>query len=240
MIEAGSETTSSSLNTAIKYLAAFPDVQKTANEEITRVIGDGRVPTFSDYDQLPYIRALVKEVLRIRPVTTVGTPHYTTADIVYKDYFIPKNTVVSLCQYSIHYDPALYPNPKAFEPARFLNHPEKAGVYAAIADPYQRDHFDFGAGRRICPGMHLAENSLFITLAKVLWAFKILPPEDEAVDVSDEAYEEGANTVPKPYRVRFISRNKEREGLVKREWEEAETEGFWLGKVKVEARGVVV
>jgi cytochrome P450 len=102
MIEAGSETTSSALNSAIKYLAKFPDAQRRAHEELSRVVGDSRLPTFDDEEALPFIRAMVKEVLRIRPVTTIGTPHYTTSDVVYKNYVIPKDTIVSLCQYAIH------------------------------------------------------------------------------------------------------------------------------------------
>lgn len=245
MIEAGSETTSSALNTCILYLAANPHIQHLAGEELSRVIGPNRTPTFADEASLPYIRALVKETLRIRPVTNIGSPHYTTAPVVYKGHYIPANTVVSLSQYAIHFDPGRWSNPDAFDPSRYLAYPHKSGVYAAAADARERDHFDFGAGRRICPGMHLAENSLFITIAKLVWAFEILPPVGrdgrlEVVDTSDEAYELGANTLPKPYRMRFVPRDEGREEVVRTEWERARKEGFWLGDRKVEEQGVVV
>ncbi|PSK58738.1 3-hydroxyphenylacetate 6-hydroxylase [Elsinoe australis] len=245
MIEAGSETTSSALNTCILYLAANPQIQRLAAEELSRVIGPTRTPTFADEASLPYIRALVKETLRIRPVTNIGSPHYTTAPVVYKGHYIPANTVVSLSQYAIHFDPGRWSNPDAFDPSRYLAYPHKSGVYAAAADARERDHFDFGAGRRICPGMHLAENSLFITIAKLVWAFEILPPVGrdgrlEEVDTSDEAYELGANTLPKPYRMRFVPRDAWREGVVRAEWERARKEGFWLGDRKVEEQGMVV
>lgn len=245
MIEAGSETTSAALNTAIKYLAAFPESQKAAREELGRVIGDQRSPTFDDEDSLPYIRATVKEVLRIRPVTTIGSPHFTTSDIVYKGMLIPKNTVVSLGQYAIHYDEKRWANPEVFDPSRYLAYPLKAGAYAASGDPDGRDHFDFGAGRRICAGIHLAENSLFITLAKILWSFEIRPPLDVddtemEVDISDESYEEGGNTVPKPFKVRFIPVNAARQETLIQEWERAKREGFHLGGVRVDVDGVVI
>ncbi|KAF2225595.1 putative O-methylsterigmatocystin oxidoreductase [Elsinoe ampelina] len=245
MIEAGSETTSSALNSCIKYLAANPHIQDIANEEISRVVGDSRSPQYSDEEQLPYIRATVKETLRIRPVTNIGSPHYTTAPVTYKGYYIPANTVVSLSQYAIHFDPAKWSNPQAFDPARYLAYPHKSGVYTAAADANTRDHFDFGAGRRICPGMHLAENSLFITIAKLIWAFEILPPlgangKAEVVDVSDDAYEPGANTLPKPYKMRFVPRSREREAVLRQEWSTAQKEGFWLGDRKVEVQGMVV
>ena len=245
MIEAGSETTSSTLNSAIKYLACYPEAQATANEELSRVIGDSRSPTFDDEPNLPYIRATVKEALRIRPVANIGSPHYTSTDITYKDFFIPKGTVVTINQYAIHYDPQLYEDAATFRPERYLKHPLRAGAYSGHADPYARDHFSFGAGRRICPGMHLAENSLFILLAKILWAFEIRPPltaegKEETLDVSDDAYEDGANTLPKPYKVRFVPRSPEREKVLQAEWKRAETDGYWLGDVKIDAEGVVV
>ncbi|KAG2026555.1 hypothetical protein GB937_001336 [Aspergillus fischeri] len=244
MIEAGSETTSSALNSCVKYFAAYPEAQAKAFAEIQRVVGEDRIPSFKDEPELPYIRACAKEVLRIRPVTNIGSPHYTTADIVYKDYFIPANTVVSINQYALHFDPDRYENPDDFIPDRYLKHPLKAGAYAAHPDPYARDHFDFGAGRRICPGMHLAENSLFITIACIIWAFEILPPVQDGkvgtVDVSDAAYEDGANTLPKPSKLRFVPRSSDVENTLRREWARAKEEGYTLGEVKVNAEGVVV
>ncbi|KAH7355740.1 putative O-methylsterigmatocystin oxidoreductase [Pyrenochaeta sp. MPI-SDFR-AT-0127] len=245
MIEAGSETTSAALNIAIKYLAAFPEAQRAAHEELARVIGESQSPTFEDEPSLPYIRAMVKETLRIRPVTTMGSPHYTTSDVTYKDFFIPKNTVVSLSQYAIHYDPARWDDPEKFDPSRYLSYPLTAGAYAASGDANARDHFDFGAGRRICPGMHLAENSLFITLSKILWAFEIRPPfgsdaKEEEVDVSDAAFEPGMNTLPKPYKIRFVARSPAIERTLREEWKVAQENGFMLGNVRVDTAGMMV
>ena len=247
MIEAGSETTSSALNSAILYLSAHPEVQDRADEELSRVVGDERSPTFEDEADLPYIRAIGKEILRIRPVTTIGTPHYATADVEYKGYLIPKGTVVCMSQYVLHFDERRWEKDggQNFDPSRYLDYPEKAGVYAAARDANGRDHFDFGAGRRICPGMHLSENSLFITIAKILWAFRIEPgrgPDGKPlpVDLSDDAYEPGVNTLPKEFPARFVSRNETRARVLRHEWSKAQEEGFWLGDRKVDTEGVVV
>lgn len=245
MIEAGSETTSSALNSVIKFLAADPEVQKCARKELIKSVGEDRSPTFEDEHNLPYIRAMVKEILRMRPPTNIGTPHRATADIIYKDMFIPKGTIISLHQYALHWDPIRYPEPEKFNPSRYHSHTLKAGAYAAHPDPYARDHFSFGAGRRICPGMHLAENSLFIVLAKLLWAFDIRPPLNEdgteaMMDLSDEANEPGANTLPKPYRVRFIPRSEKAADVVRQEWTRAQRDGFYLGSIKVNTDGMVV
>lgn len=218
-------------------------MQARAHAEIDEVVGLSASPTFEHENRLPYIRAMVKEILRIRPVTNIGTPHYTTADVTYKDFFIPKGTVISIHQYALHYDTSRYDNPKSFRPERYLNHPLKAGAYSGQSDPYARDHFDFGAGRRICPGMHLAENSLFITLAKILWAFHIKPPLQadgklQLMDTSDDAYELGANTLPKAFKVRFVPRDTTREQVTRQEWLDAQKDGFFLGHVKVNIDGV--
>lgn len=245
MIEAGSETTSSALNSVIMYLAAAPEIQRRAREELLSVIGTDRTPTFDDEQSLPYIRATVKEILRMRPAANVGSLHRTTAEVVYKDMVIPKGTIVTINQYALHYDPERYEDPYTFNPARYLNHPLKAGAYTAHPDPYARDHFTFGAGRRVCPGMHLAENSLYIVLAKMLWAFEIRPPLNEdgseaTMDASEDAFEGGANTLPKPYRVRFIARDAKAAEVVRSEWSRAKEEGFYLGAVKVDSAGMVL
>jgi hypothetical protein len=238
MIEAGSETTSSALNSVIKFLAAYPDVQRKAREEIFSVVGNDRTPTYPD--NLPSIRAIGKEIMRMRPVANIGTPHRTTDNVVYKDMFIPKGTVISIHQYALHYDESRYKDPETFNPDRYLGHLLNASIYAAHPDPYERDHFNFSAERRICPGMHLAENSLGIVLAKLLWAFKILPPEGMKMDLSDESNEEGSNTLLKLYRVRFVPRSEEVTEVIRREWSDAKKNGFWLGTTKVNTAGVVV
>ncbi|KAJ5103775.1 hypothetical protein N7532_004304, partial [Penicillium argentinense] len=235
LIEAGAESTSAAVNSCMLYLSGYPDVQRRAHEELGNVVGNTRSPTFRDMVQLPYIRAIVKETLRIRPLTSTGIPHYATADVNYKGYTIPKNCIIAIQQYPIHYDPSIFPEAEIFKPERYLGHPHRAGVYAASANPRERDHWDFGAGRRICPGMHLAENSLFITISKILWAFQVLAPGK--VDLSHNAYEPGSMTVPKPFSVSFVPRNQEIEKLVKMEWKVAEAEGYTLRDVKVNATG---
>jgi cytochrome P450 len=242
LIEAGSETTSAGINTALLYLSAHTEVRAKAHEELSRVVGRSRSPTFEDEKDLPYIRAIIKETMRIRPVTNIGTPHYTTAPITYKDIYIPANSVVAIQQYAIHYDPSLFPEPDRFNPDRYLEFPEKSGFYAT-GGADKRDHWNFGAGRRICSGLHLAENSMFIVLAKLLWAFDILPPLDNEgretkVDLSDEAFESGGNTIPKPYSVRWKVRGNEVRKTIEREVAEAKRDGYVLRGVRVTTEGV--
>jgi cytochrome P450 len=77
-------------------MALFPDVQRKAQEEIAHVVGQNRLPTVADRANLPYINAVVKEVLRWHPVAPMGLPHMSTSDDTYDNYFIPKGSII-LC-----------------------------------------------------------------------------------------------------------------------------------------------
>ena len=74
--------------------------------------------------------------------------------------------------WALHYDPVRFPNPDVYEPERFLNFHQTAGE-EANGDVDKRPHFAFGGGRRICPGMHVAERSIFLNYARILWGFDI-------------------------------------------------------------------
>jgi cytochrome P450 len=245
MIEAGSETTSATFNSMILYLMSAPEAVRKAQEELARIVGDERSPTWDDEDQLPYIRSIVKEILRVRPVASVGSPHYTDGPMIYKNYHIPKNTAVTIFQYGIHDDPKRWDHPEKFDPDRYLSYNLKAGQYVGQSDPNKRDHWAFGGGRRICSGIHLAENSLFILAAKFLWAFTPRPPlneraEEQAFVVTEDMYESVTTTIPKPFKCRLVPRNEVVVSTLKREWAEARVAGFDLGDKHVDERGIVV
>jgi cytochrome P450 len=71
-------------------MAMFPAVQNKAREELDRVVGTDRVPTYDDEPSLPYIQAVYREVSRWRPAVPLGVLHASSADDVYKGYYIPK------------------------------------------------------------------------------------------------------------------------------------------------------
>ncbi|KAF9634968.1 Cytochrome P450 [Lasiodiplodia theobromae] len=96
LVEAGSETTASTLNNFILCMTLFPEAMRTAQEEIDRVVGSDRLPQWEDEQELPYTRALIKEVLRWRPVNKFGMTHASSEDDWYEGFFIPKGSVVVL------------------------------------------------------------------------------------------------------------------------------------------------
>ncbi|KAL3426703.1 cytochrome P450 oxidoreductase [Phlyctema vagabunda] len=178
LVEAGSETTSTTLNNFILALLLFPETAVKAQEEIDKVVGSKRLPTFEDEKNLPYVRAMVKEVLRWRAVNKFGMMHATSEDDWYEGYFIPKGTVAVLNWWAIHMNPELFGNPQSFDPSRYLEKNLPAAEYLNSNDPYERDHFTYGAGRRVCPGVHVAERSLYINIVRTLWGFDINKAKD--------------------------------------------------------------
>lgn len=184
MFEAGSGTTAAALQTLLLALTVFADVSELANEELDRVCGD-RIPTFDDFNDLPYIQAVVKETLRWRPVTAGGFPHLLIKDDTYNGYHLPAGTVVIPNSWAIHLDPERYPDPDRFHPSRFLDSsfptgPQPGADLNTSDTSVGRGHWAFGFGRRACPGQHIADRSLFIAAARILWAFKVTKALDAA------------------------------------------------------------
>jgi hypothetical protein len=86
LVEAGSDTTSSFTQTLVLALTAFPEVQTKAQAELDRVVGDDRMPTYEDYEKMPYLRAVVNEVHRFRPNAPI-IPHAATADVTVRIFY---------------------------------------------------------------------------------------------------------------------------------------------------------
>ncbi|KPM40116.1 hypothetical protein AK830_g6438 [Neonectria ditissima] len=209
LIEAGSETTATTLNNWILAMTLYPEEMKKAQEEIDRVVGSSRLPEWEDEKDLPFVRGMIKETLRWRPVNKFGMYHASSEDSWYGEYFIPKDSVVVLNWWAIHRDPSRYAEPDEFRPSRYLGKPLSAAEYININDPEERDHFTYGAGRRVCPGVHLAEKSLFILIARMLWGFNISKkkaPDGSVVEPSTTMLP-GFLSVPEPFECEITCRS---------------------------------
>lgn len=163
MYAGGSDTTVSAISSFVLAMLLFPDVQKKAQLEIYSVVGTDRLPNFEDRDRLPYVDALVKETLRWMAVLPMGVVHTAEEDFHYKDYVFSKGTTFIPATWWFLHDPSIYPEPSSFDPDRYLKprnepHPNFAA---------------FGFGRRICPGRYLADESLFISISRLLSAFNM-------------------------------------------------------------------
>ena len=119
-----------------------PEVVRKAQEELDRVVGKDRLPDFSDREDLVYIDAVVKEIVRWAPPLPICVPNRTIRDDVYRGYFIPAGATVIQNIWAILRDPTIYPNPEAFDPDRFL---KDGRLNPLVFNPEDRI---FGTGRR--------------------------------------------------------------------------------------------
>lgn len=174
----GLDTTSSTLHTLILGLCLFPEALKNAQTELDAVVGKARSPDWDDIQNLPYCQAILKEAMRWRSVTALGGfAHAPVQDDAYKGYTFPSGIHVYGNLWGIHHNARDFPDPHAFRPERFL---DERRPY-----PTQLGHHAFGWGRRSCSGQHFAEQGLSMTVARLLWAFDIMPGLDEKVSLSE-------------------------------------------------------
>lgn len=201
-LAAGAESTVSSLSSFMLAMVLYPDVQSKARREIDTVTGPGRLPDFSDRGSLPYVDAVVREVLRWNPVAPLGLPHMVTHDDEYNGYFIPAGTTIVGNSWTILHDPVTYTDPGRFNPERFLSVGKGSPVF---------DHVSvaFGYGRRICPGRFMAEGQLWVSVACILSAFDISPGHDEnGMPVHTQAaFASGMISHPLPFKCTITPRS---------------------------------
>lgn len=134
-------------------------------------------------------------------------------DDVVDGYKIPKGTTVLLNVWGLHHEQKGVPgslSPFTFDPDRFVGRTSPAATFAASKDYEARDHYGYGAGRRLCPGIHLAERNLFIGMAKLLWAFTLEEKAGvDSVDVNPKTgYSEGFLHCAKPFACKVTVRGK--------------------------------
>ncbi|KAI0055362.1 cytochrome P450 [Artomyces pyxidatus] len=211
---AGIDSTMSTIMWTIICTLVNPEVMKKAQAEIDAVVGRYRLPTFQDEPGLPYVSAIIKEVTRFRPVAPLAVPHAVTRDDSYDGYVIPKGTTIWGNVEALTQDPMLFAAPEKFYPERFLG---------KDLDPRLVDFtMPFGFGRRMCPGMHVALQSVFIVVARILWAFDLVPASDgELPDVNAKAAI-GLTRGPAPFKFGVRARHPDAVRIIEEEGAEAD------------------
>ncbi|KAF8130948.1 cytochrome P450 [Mycena galopus ATCC 62051] len=215
LMEGGSESTATFLQSLVLALIAYPEAQKKAHEEMDRVVGEHRMPTLGDLEHMPYIRALILETHRFRPVGPLAIPHAALAAEEYRGYVIPKGSTIIV-------NISLYDNPEDFLPDRYLL--TENGTKLGVDGSSMRHSFVFGFGRRLCPGIHLARNAININTMNLIWAFNFKPEidaEGHPVPVDTFAYKQGLGSAPHPFKCRITPRTAEKAKIIECEFLEA-------------------
>ncbi|KJA23111.1 hypothetical protein HYPSUDRAFT_602568 [Hypholoma sublateritium FD-334 SS-4] len=169
---AGVGTTASSIVVFLIAMVTYPQICKRAQDDIDRVTGGQRLPDYGDLKSLPYIQAIIREVLRWRPITPLGITHVNDKDDVYNGYYIPKGSIIYSNIWAMSRDPIKYKDPEVFNPDRFLT---EAGELNG-----DEVSFAFGFGRRICPGRHLTVASIWLAAAVILASFDVEQKKDSS------------------------------------------------------------
>lgn len=169
---AGQDTTWSTLVVFVLNMVLYPEVFRKAQRAVDDVVGRDRLPTFDDRPNLRYIDYLVQETLRICPVSPVGVPHRSLKDDFYNGYFIPAGSFIYANARAMTRDATRYSDPDTFDPDRYV--PAEEG---GRGEPFPTGQFGFG--RRICVGKHLAEASVWIAIAQIASTLNIGRAVDE-------------------------------------------------------------
>lgn len=185
----------------------YPEVQAKAQAEVDQVVDGRRLPTIADRAQLPYVNAVLSEVLRYCNAAPVGLPHMSREDDVYGGYFIPKGTIIIPNVRAMQFDRRYYGEPDVFDPSRFLK---------SVPD-LSPSSFVFGFGRRICPGRFMADANFFIVCTSVLATMNISPEldGDGRPIVPAVEYTEGITARPIQFPCKIGVRSAEAEGLIR-------------------------
>ncbi|KAI8985484.1 cytochrome P450 [Pilobolus umbonatus] len=204
LVIGGADTTAIALQWIIALLCHYPDIQDRARREIDEFVNKyQRLPTFQERNETPYTFAMLRECMRYKEVTPFGTPHLTTKDIEVDGYLIPKGVSVATSMEALHFNPDNYSDPEKFIPERFLGF-EKSMMASAQGSIQERDHYIFGWGRRLCPGIYLTENELYVFVSKMLHRC-IIQPHGELPDI--RVVPQGILAPPLPYQVRINRRS---------------------------------
>ncbi|EMD36399.1 hypothetical protein CERSUDRAFT_84543 [Gelatoporia subvermispora B] len=196
MYGGGVETSYATLAIFFLLMALHPEKQAAAQREIDAVVGQDRLPRIADREQLPYVSALIQEVMRWHVVTPLSIARRTAQDDVYNGYRIPKGTVVvpnvwALSQMNCE-------DPQSFKPERFLG-PNK---------PASPNEYIFGFGRRLCPGKYLAEANIFAVIADTLAAFDIRPADEKSgAQLRETVFSRGLVSCPEEFQCKITPRS---------------------------------
>ena len=195
---AGGEPTSVTLKWAIRYLAMNPEIQRKAQQEIDDVVGNGDRPVeFADRTSLPYVQALIQDLIRIADIHPIGVVHSPSEDVEMDGFLIPKGSFVFPNFHHIHHDPMYWEKPNELYPEHWL---DAEGNFISKREGF----LAFGVGKRKCPGQEVAQMELFTFLSNLLkkFTFKLTPEDTGKIESTA-----GVVVSPKPYPIILESRD---------------------------------
>jgi len=177
------------------------------HEELDRVIGSDRLPTWEDRDQLPYLNAVICELMRWKHFAPFGLPHMTLEDTTCGGYNIPQGAQVLVNFHASFMDPTAWKNPEQWRPERFLEeekHLQRSFLDGEMKpDKASYKFIPFGTGLRMCVGWGVGRAVLWLKVATHLHCFKLEHPSGGKYNM-DESF--GVTVLPEDQAVKFTPR----------------------------------
>lgn len=171
----GTSVTSTTVEWVMAELMHRPEIKLRAQEELERVVGRDRPVNESHIPKLHYLRALIKESLRLHAVVPLLVPRMPSQHCVVGGYLIPKDACVVTNVWAIHTDSRVWDSPSEFQPERFLT----------TKNMRECCFFPFGLGKRKCAGLPLVNRMLPLVVATLLHAFEWQLPDEVKFDLCE-------------------------------------------------------
>ncbi|KAJ8632596.1 hypothetical protein MRB53_025932 [Persea americana] len=202
-LNAGTDTTSTSLLWIMANLVKHQDLQQKLVEEIEGVVGkEAEEVEEEDLNRMPYLKAVIMEGLRRHPPGHFVLPHAVSEEVTLEEYVIPKEAMVNFTVADMGWDEKVWEDPMAFKPERFLD----GGENVDITGSREIKMMPFGAGRRICPALNLAMLHLEYFVANLVREFEWKTVEGEEVDLTEK--QEFTIVMKKPLKASITQRTR--------------------------------
>ena len=194
---AGGEPTSVTLKWALRFLAMNQEIQSRARKEINDLVGGSRNVQLSDKENLPYVQALVMDLIRLADIHPIGVLHAPERDTEIEGYSIPKGTFIFPNFHKVHRDPQYWEKPEELYPQHWL---DEAGHFIQKREGF----LSFGVGKRKCPGQDFAKSILFSFISNLLhkFIFQLTPDDTGKIECTT-----GCVVSPKPYSLLITPNN---------------------------------
>ncbi|KAL2489271.1 Cytochrome [Forsythia ovata] len=176
LLVAGTDTSSGTMEWALSLLLNNPEILKKAQNEIDNHVGHQRLMDEADIVDLPYLRCIINETMRMYPAAPLLVPHESSKESIIGGYHIPRGTMLLVNAWTIHNDPKLWEDPGEFRPERFEG-------LEGTTDGFKL--MPFGSGRRRCPGEGLALRIVELGLGSIIQCFDWETVGKEMVDMTE-------------------------------------------------------
>ncbi|KAJ8042287.1 Cytochrome P450 2C39 [Holothuria leucospilota] len=187
----GTDLPTSTLSSIMVYLINNPHVQEKIQHELDTELGE-KPPFWADRQRLPYTQAAIAESMRHANITCFGVPRVARKPVIVGGYQIPAGSTFMSNLHSVLMDPTTFPNPKKFDPERFL--------YADGNYRIPKELVTFGMGMRSCAGVHLAQMEFFLMTCSILQKMTLENPPGKDMPTVFTS-ETGVSRSPRPFKV---------------------------------------